>query len=67
MNKLGPATLIVGVFAVLLAAGGAVVVRQMLQQVPQPEAVTETAPEPVKKIYVPLAATGLAAGRKITA
>ncbi len=67
MNKLRPATLIVGVFAVLLAAGGAVVVRQMLQQVPQPEAVTETAPEPVKKIYVPLAATGLAAGRKITA
>ena len=67
MNKLKPATLIIGVFAVLLAAGGAVVVRQMLQQVPQSEAIAETSPEPVRMIYVPLAATDLAAGRKITA
>ena len=62
MNRLGPATLIVIIVAILLGAAGAYGVRQHLRT-PPPQAVVAP-PAPPAKIYrVPIALIDLPAGR----
>lgn len=63
MKKLSPATLLLGIFAVLFGLLGAYAVKQHLQR-EQPE---QAEAEPAAKLSVPLASAELVAGRTLTA